>query len=182
MQPVRQATDADQVRLFFALWPDERVRERLDSCSSEIHRATGGRRTQARNLHLTLVFLGDVANERVAGLHELASTISFEAGALVLDRPDYWKHNRIAWLGVSDLPDVLRELVAELRGALVQGGYGFDTQPFVPHVTLVRDARAPKQWPALEAVDWPVKGFALVAAGRDEQGPAYRIIGEWPAS
>jgi hypothetical protein len=38
------------------------------------------------------------------------------------------------------------------------------------HVTLLRDARAPAEMPALEPIDWPIGGFALVesTAGRYE--------------
>jgi len=45
----------------------------------------------------------------------------------------------------------------------------------VPHVTLLRDARAPRQAPAFDRIDWPLRDFVLVASSRDERGPLYRI-------
>jgi 2'-5' RNA ligase len=95
---------------------------------------------------------------------------------LRMDQPGYWNHNHIAWLGASSVPDELQALVGELRTALVQAGVPFDPKPFVPHVTLVRNARAPREeWPTLIPVEWPVNGFSLIASERDESGPYYRI-------
>jgi 2'-5' RNA ligase len=95
---------------------------------------------------------------------------------LRMDQPGYWKHNHIAWLGASQVPGELDALVGELRTALEQAGVRFDPKPFVPHVTLVRNARPPKdEWPTLNPVDWLVDGFALVSSERDESGPYYRI-------
>jgi 2'-5' RNA ligase len=95
---------------------------------------------------------------------------------LRLDEPGYWTHNHIAWLGARQVPEELGAMVAELRAALVQSGIVFDTKPFAPHVTLVRNARPPKEdWPTLNPVEWQVNGFALICSERDESGPYYRI-------
>ena len=55
-------------RLFFALWPDNEVRRTLDQAGRQLHAACGGRRMRAPNVHLTLVFLGNV---EIARLDEL---------------------------------------------------------------------------------------------------------------
>ena len=96
---------------------------------------------------------------------------------LRLDEPGYWTHNHIAWLGATRTPEDLDTTVAELRAALVQAGIRFDPKPFVPHVTLVRNARPPKEdWPTLNPVEWPVNGFSLVSSERDESGAYYRVV------
>jgi 2'-5' RNA ligase len=95
---------------------------------------------------------------------------------LRLDEPGYWTHNHIGWLGATQVPEELLAMVGELRAALVYAGVGFDPKAFVPHVTLVRNARPPKEdWPTLNPVEWPVNGFSLVSSERDESGPYYRI-------
>ncbi len=48
-----------RTRLFFALWPDQRVRESLSALARVAKTDCGGRIMQPRNLHLTLAFLGD---------------------------------------------------------------------------------------------------------------------------
>jgi 2'-5' RNA ligase len=123
-----------------------------------------------------LAFLGQVNAAQLEAIVEVARSVQARRFMLRLDEPGYWTHNHIAWQGATKVPEELKSMVGELRAALVQAGIGFDPKPFVPHVTLVRNARPPKEeWPTLNAVEWPVNGFALICAERDESGPYYRI-------
>jgi 2'-5' RNA ligase len=167
------------VRLFFALWPDDEVRARLAHWSRELHALCGGRTIPAGNLHLTLAFLGSVKNARVAEIERAASEVAPRAISLVLDQPGYWKHNRIAWAGASVVPAELEALVADLRGALARAGVGFDGKGFVSHVTLLRDAREPKENPALEPIDWKLGGFALIQSVALPRGSRYEVLKSW---
>lgn len=53
------------MRLFFALWPSPAAAERLASAATDAAARLGGRPTRLETLHLTLAFLGEVADERV---------------------------------------------------------------------------------------------------------------------
>jgi RNA 2',3'-cyclic 3'-phosphodiesterase len=156
------------VRLFFALWPNAVTRARLDRWSAALHERCGGRRTPPDNLHLTLAFPGNVADARLAEVEAAMERVAPRRFLLTLDTPGYWKKNSIAWAGASAVPAELDALAAGLRASLAQSSIPFDPQPFAVHVTLLRDARAPAEMPALERIDWPVDGYALVAsaAGR----------------
>jgi RNA 2',3'-cyclic 3'-phosphodiesterase len=158
------------VRLFFALCPNAVTRARLDRWSAALHERCGGRRTPAENLHVTLAFLGNVADERVAAVEAAMGRVEPRRFVLTLDRPGYWKKNSIAWAGTSAVPAELEALAAELRASLAAAAVPYDPQPFAVHVTLLRDARAPAAMPALEPIAWPVDGYALVvsAGGRYE--------------
>lgn len=130
---------------------------------------------RAENLHLTLAFLGSVDAGRLDELVAAADTVVPQRFTVMFDEPGYWKHNRIFWLGASIVPAELSQLVAELRAALLARGIKFDPKPFVPHITLLRNARPPKEMPALPAVSWEASGFALVSSERDDEGPRYRV-------
>jgi len=128
------------------------------------------------NLHITLAFLGRVDAGQFDAIVAAARSVRAQRFTLHLNEPGYWTHNHVAWLGARNVPEELNSMVAELRAALVRSGVGFDPKPFVPHVTLVRNARPPKEeWPTLNPVEWPVNGFSLVSSERDESGPYYRI-------
>ena len=150
------------MRLFFALWPDDAVRAELARWSRELHALCGGRPTLPENLHVTIAFLGGVADARVAEVERAANEVAPKAVSLVLDQAGYWKHNRIAWAGASTTPPALEEMVRELRGALTRERVDLDPKEFVSHVTLVREAREPPAMPALAQIRWEVDAFALV--------------------
>lgn len=152
------------MRLFFALWPNAVTRTRLDRWGQALHEICGGRRIPAENLHLTLAFLGNVADARVPEVGAAMDRVAARRFLLTLDTPGYWKKNSIAWAGTSVVPAELEALAAELRASLAAASIPFDPQPFAVHVTLLRDARAPAAMPALEPIAWPVDGYALVAS------------------
>jgi 2'-5' RNA ligase len=167
------------VRLFFALWPDEKVRAQLARWSRELHALCAGRPTLPENLHVTLAFLGGVEEARVAEVERTADNAGLRACTLILDRAGYWKHNRIAWAGASVVPPELDAFVAELRSALARSHIGFDSKGFVSHVTLLRDAREALTTPALVPIEWRLDGFALVQSVARPQGSRYEIRRSW---
>jgi RNA 2',3'-cyclic 3'-phosphodiesterase len=168
-------------RVFFALWPDDGVRDALYREAQSLHRDCGGRVTHRENVHLTLVFVGDVAVERLAELKVVAGTVRGSPFELVLDQFGYWRHNRIVWASLLSVPEALRELVGSLESRLQHAGFEFDQRPYAPHLTLLRDARAPGVAARLH-LDWAVRDFVLVESARDDEGPAYRVVARWELS
>jgi len=151
------------------------VRRELGRWSGAMHRLCTGRRMISANLHVTLAFLGQVDARRCGSIVDAARGVRVRPFVLRLDEPGYWSHNHIAWLRASDPPGELAAMVAELRATLGQSGIGFDPKPFVAHVTMVRNARPPREdWPTLNPVEWAVNGFSLISSERDESGPYYR--------
>lgn len=125
------------------------------------------------NLHLTLVFLGNVGCEKIPQLEALAARQRIPQFDLEFGVAGYWRHNRIVWAAPVATPESMRELVAALERALKSEGLHFDLRPYVPHITLLRDARAPKVLPLLE-FEWRVSEFALVESAR-----GYRVLARW---
>ena len=165
-------------RVFFALWPDDGVRDALHREAQMLHPNCGGRVMRRENVHLTLVFIGDVAAERLDELRSVAGTISGSSFELVLDQLGYWRHNRIVSASPLTVPEALRELVSSLEGRLQQAGFEFDRRPYAPHITLLRDARAPGV-PAPLSLDWTVGDFALVESAHGPRGAEYHVLERW---
>ena len=171
---------AKPLRLFFALWPDDATRAALADWSRRIHRVTGGRPTRAETIHQTLAFLGDCDPTRLADIEAAAGRVHARRHELLLDRAGLWNHNRIAWAGTSAVPPEIEALVAELRAALAEVRFTPEQRPFVPHITLVRNARPGGVLPALEPIRWPVASFVLVRSVLRPDGSDYAIQGRWP--
>lgn len=178
--------DAGKSRVFFALWPDSALRARLHAESLRLHRLLGGRPTRPETLHLTLVFVGEVANSRLEELAGVAEAVKCPSFEMLFDQEACWRHNHIAHLGASRPPQALTGLVGQLSANLKAAEIDFDVRPFSPHITLVRKADcakfAPegKENPAREPVRWSARDFVLVKSSLHAKGACYERLGRWP--
>ena len=174
--------DLATARVFFALWPDDAVREQFTQWAKLLHETCRGTITQSRNLHITLVFLGNVALTRLGELKLLASKLAGSAFSLHFKAPSYWRHNHIAWAAPDQTPQALIDLVKALECSLRSAAFGFDERPYEPHLTLLRKARwdPPRRVP--KEINWEIREFVLVHSNLAESGSEYEVIGRWPLS
>jgi 2'-5' RNA ligase len=128
-------------RLFFALWPDARQRERLRDLVNAQAKHLEGRTVNRGNWHVTLVFIGNTPASAVPALLDRAAAIPVLPFRLRFDRVEYWARPRIACLVPSIVPPELESLHAALKTVLVDPGHAPEQHGYRPHVTLVRAAR-----------------------------------------
>ncbi len=155
------------------MWPPAETAAALERWAKKLE----GRVVAAAKIHLTLAFLGPVAPEKA---HEVAHSTKGRAHALPVEKPQYWRHNRIVWAGPRETPVPLAALVAELHAALRRAGYALEERPFAAHVTLLRSAPPPRELPPLPGVEWPVSEFTLVRSAVSNKGSAYEIVERFP--
>ncbi|WP_240494528.1 RNA 2',3'-cyclic phosphodiesterase [Azonexus hydrophilus] len=170
-------------RVFFALWPSTAVADDLAGLAAELAASCGGRPTRAGTVHLTLAFVGNVAESRLEELAAAARGISLPAFDLRLDRVAGWAHNDIVWAGFTAPPPALGELAGLLRERLIAGNFSVDRRKsaFFPHVTLLRKAqRIPPEKPLAPARDWHCQGFVLVRSQLSAAGSNYRVLASYP--
>ena len=99
------------IRLYFALWPDETLRQRLHAAATTIAVDSRGRRVPRANLHLTLHFIGNVYLEQMNCLQVAARAVHAPAFDLTIDRQGYFNKPRVAWLGCSNPPAALDDYI-----------------------------------------------------------------------
>jgi 2'-5' RNA ligase len=172
---VNQAGPTTQ-RLFFALWPDPEVRRQLADASGRWSKKP----VAEDKLHITLIFLGEQSPQQRDCCCQAASTVHGEAFELRLDFLGFWPRPGIQWLGSSDIPAALPDLVERLQAALQPCGYRAEKRPFVPHVTFARRVRKAPVKTGLEAICWPVSDYALVESVVTEGRASYRVLQRWP--
>ena len=173
---------AETARLFFALWPDEAVREQFMQWARLLHETCGGSITRPDNLHITLAFVGNVAVSRLDELKLLAAKLSGSAFNLSFTAPGYWGHNRIAWVAPDETPQALGDLVKTLARSLQIAGFSFDERTYAPHLTLLRKARWDPPVRPLKNINWEISEFALLRSNQTERGAEHEVIGRWPLS
>lgn len=167
-------------RLFFALWPPPQAAKALHAAGRALQKTCGGKLTRRETVHLTLVFLGEVDDDKIPLLASLAAPAQVPAFRLRFDRYGWWKHNRIVWAMPTETPTSLAELVQSLEAGLRQEGFAFDQRPYVPHITLLRRARQRPEAVELPAAEWEVKEFVLVRSLQTDEGSVYEVVGRWP--
>jgi 2'-5' RNA ligase len=168
--------------LFFALWPDDRLRREISQATRAAVRAAGGRRVPAANFHITLVFLGNVAASRVPELKTLAATVRAEPFELVLGRVGFFPGPRALWLGLAEPCEALVSLQQALGEALRSAAWPLERRPFRPHLTLARKARDVTAGQSIEPLRWRVEGFALIHSITDARGAVYQQLERWSLS
>jgi 2'-5' RNA ligase len=167
-------------RLFFALWPTDAIRTQL-AAEAQAHAALG-RVIAARNLHVTVVFLGAVPAERVELVRKIAKLTLTGKFLLHLDRVEFWQRSRLICLMTQRAPPELLSMVEGLRAGLRECGFDLrdDHRTFRPHVTLVRDVtRGPAAASGVAPVQWPVDSFALVESQVGQRGSEYAVLDQW---
>ena len=170
----------EAARLFFAAWPTPAVQRALHRIAEHAQRECSGRAIAARNIHLTLAFLGNVDRGRMPQLDAVAAATTGAPCDLVVDRVEYWRRNRILWAGVERCPLPLPALVADLSSGLRAIGFSLDERPYVPHITLVRNARRKPADSAIAAITWPVRDLALVESVPRGRERVYEVLRRWP--
>ncbi|MEJ2515072.1 MAG: RNA 2',3'-cyclic phosphodiesterase [Gammaproteobacteria bacterium] len=169
-----------RLRLFFALWPDDRVRDALWASAEPLRRACRGRPVAKRNLHATLVFLGGLDEARLPEVEGAAGSV--EAGAFCL-RFDAWgrfQRAGVAWLGCRRPDPAAAGLATALTDAMEGIGLAPERRPFRPHVTVLRKCRDGSPDEPVAPVDWPLSEFWLVQSRTLETGPVYEPLKRWP--
>ncbi|MGR9072050.1 MAG: RNA 2',3'-cyclic phosphodiesterase [Gammaproteobacteria bacterium] len=165
-------------KLFFALWPDEAVR---------LHTAGLLRGMQnlplkpvtPDNVHVTLVFLGNVSEEDETILAARAGEIVSAPFEMRLDRLSFWRKPQILCLTPQHLASEVLALVENINRMVSSCGLPVETRPYKPHVTLARKARSKPDMP-FEPIVWRADAFCLVQSVSTEQGVHYRVLQNWP--
>ncbi len=166
-------------RLFFALWPDDQTRQALARLDRVIP-AKPCKRVLPHNLHVTLVFLGQVDAETELVIKQSAATISAQPFTLIFDCLSYWSRPRILCLSSRQaIPEAASALVSALAAMAAECGLQTDTRPYTPHITLARHARFLPD-AQFEPIVWRAEAFCLVESCSEPDGVRYQVIQQWP--
>lgn len=190
MQPAEENIEIGtrKPRVFFAIWPDNTAQAQLGGLVKRLRLESlcGGRKTKAENIHLTLVFLGNVDSARVEVLCRVADGIrGFEARAFdfAIEEIHYWKHNRVIYAAPRNIPAELTDLVCVLKARLSAAGFSLEQRAYAPHITLMRNARCEEIMPELaEPIIWRAREWLLIKSEQASDGSIYSPIFRWPLS
>ncbi len=128
------------MRFFFALTFDDDTKRKLMAYQNLL-RSHGikGRHTRTANLHLTLAFIGESAEEHKQKLINILHQLKSECDALRIDHLGVFhqKRSRLIWMGITS-NHALMSLQRELNTALKAQGFATESRKYTPHITLFR--------------------------------------------
>jgi RNA 2',3'-cyclic 3'-phosphodiesterase len=137
------------VRTFVCIEIPASIKERIDRLQNTLKTIDAQASwTRPSNIHLTLKFLGAVEATRIqrvakaveraaAGINQFEIEVS---GAGCFPSP---RSPRVLWIGISEIPDALKQLYANLEDELAREGFAREKRKFSPHLTIGR-FRGPK--------------------------------------
>ncbi len=125
-------------------------------------RSAGGRLQPAKQLHITLAFLGAVPATQLDDTISAARSLSGVCEDLVFDQLSYWPKPKVYCAIPSQAPKKIIALRAKLEAALRMIGGTNPGHKFRPHVTLCRGVQRAPPVTQLPPVSWPVRDFVLV--------------------
>jgi len=165
------------MRLFFALWPDAEAARTLGTLALALADVAGGKPVPREKIHLTLAFLGEVADDRVAEATAAGAETRTKSFRLPLDEVGSFRRAGVGWIGCRSTPPRLAALQSTLALALAARGFPPDERPFAPHVTLVRGIVKPVPRAPATLIAWRVSELTLV---RSETGSGrYVVMERW---
>lgn len=166
-------TQTVQHRLFYALWPDTAVAEKLQVWQGAI----SGRKTHLADFHLTLAFLGEQLATMLPDLVAVLPLLPRQGLECVLDTYGHFERLNLVWAGMSAPPQGLFDLQHALRLLLLERGVSLPPERvFRPHITLARKARLGVGL-TVSPVPWHARSVVLARSGGGEAGgPRYQVL------
>jgi RNA 2',3'-cyclic 3'-phosphodiesterase len=172
------------VRVFFAIWPDYAAQEQMAGLTKQLSLSLcSGRELKAENIHLTLVFVGEIEPSRLEALRMVADGIrgsGVRAFDFAVEEIRYWKHKRIVYAAPISAPQELLDLVNALSGGLAAAGFSVEQRAYAPHITLMRNASCQTVPQLTESIVWRVREWMLIKSEQTSDGSVYTPMGRWP--
>ena len=147
------------MRLFTAVnFSDETKHQILEVREQLRSQALRGNFTKSENLHLTLVFLGETPEEKIAGILRIIEDIKISPFEITFNSTGCFKRGgkELWWIGAEPPTETrqdrgsfpgnkspglaaLKDIHSKLVSRFQEAGLSFDTKPFKAHITLGRE-------------------------------------------
>lgn len=131
------------MRLFIAINLNDEIKDHLTAAIRELSRkAENGNFTRRENLHLTLVFLGEVGTDRLGAVKSAMNRVKGEPFLLSFSGFGRFKRRGgdIHWAGI-DKSEVLFDIRKQLAAEMEKAGFSLEDREYSPHLTLGREVR-----------------------------------------
>lgn len=156
------------MRVFIAIELSDNIRESLAQIQSHLkYSGADVKWVEKDNIHLTLKFLGEVAEEKCAKIKSVLDDIGksikqFEISIKDIGAFPKIDFPRVVWVGLDKGAGESKELAEKIDEALCKSGFERESRPFAAHLTIGR-VRSPKNKEALKdkIIDLQLTAYSL---------------------
>jgi len=179
--------DTTLVRAFIAVEFSPEAREEFVRVE-EVFKKAGAdvKWVEPENVHITLKFLGNIPEEKIAYFAEKVEKAAFltRSFEMVLEGTGAfpgWGYPKVIWIGIGEGNKEIKGLAKSVEDVLAEEGFEKENRPFSPHVTIGRvrtgknRSRLKEIAESLEikAVTSSVSRIILFRSDLSPKGPAY---------
>jgi len=188
------------MRVFIAIDIDEQIRAGLNRLQQQLQNKADTKRNDVKwvspkNVHLTLKFLGEIKDEQVVDVCNIAKDVagrhkSFE---LAIESVGCFggRSARVLWVGLGKGKEGLLQLQKDLEEQLASAGWPPESREYTGHLTLCR-VKNPKAGARLAEIIENYRDFKLGTTPVDSvhvyqsqltpSGPVYTVLGNYKMS
>lgn len=177
-------------RCFIALEAGDAVRRNLEGHLSRFKVQPGVNWVTPANLHLTLLFLGDVEAALIPDLEKILADSAKQAAAfpLALQGLEIFpaKQPRLIWATLTAQDEELFRWHKELLGSVRAAGFAPDAKPLRLHITLGRIKAALPAWlereimqSAVDSATYDYDTITLYRSVLKPDGPVYHVLEQY---
>jgi 2'-5' RNA ligase len=183
------------IRSFLAFELPKEIEEIVTRTSLEMrHYGLDVRWVRPANIHLTVVFLGDVEPDRFPAIGAALNPVcrGQRPFRLTLKGTGVFPNRRrpnVIWIGLAGDVEAMSDFRDALQDQLASFGIQKETRVFKPHLTLGRFRRgsapggeldrALSRFADLESPVCELKGMTLFSSDLKPDGPIYRRMKQW---
>lgn len=175
------------MRTFIALEIPEKAKKELANIQEELKtKGIQARMVEAKIIHLTLSFLGEVSQNKIVSVEKILEKIAQEISLvkLRLNKVDCFPSPlkaRTIFLSLEGELGKLKALALKISKNLKKENIWFDKKPFVPHLTLGRLKSQQNLKKAIKKIkvhkiEFLGEKISLVQSILTPQGPIYKIL------
>jgi len=183
------------MRLFVSVDLPDDLADGVAAVQDRFADADGLRYTDPGQAHVTLTFLGDVADARVDDLGDALEDAVADAGVGPFDATfeglgvfPSLEYISVVWLGVGDGSEELAALQEAVEAEFVDRGFEPGDHEFTPHVTLARMEHAGSKQLVQNVVECEhsevgtarVDSVRLTESTLTDDGPIYETVRDVP--
>lgn len=180
-----------RIRTFLAVELDEAVRSAIVDLQEELAAVgTEVKWTEPENLHVTLLFLGEVEDREVHRVCRIAETTAaghapFRMAVEQIGCFPHERRPRVLWVGIGAGTQELVALHDALEPPLMELGYRREERRYTPHITLGRVKsdrpveslqRALARRTAWQGGEMMVQEVAVLSSELTPEGPLYTVL------